>query len=665
MTKSSGRRGLGAAALVLIILVVVAQQFAMSSRNGRVFMNCVESLASISKEGNAAQTAVGPPSQLFMNEPPRYGSGDAATDVVLFIFGPSGDSSVTYVEQAVLSARTAGYSKRHIVIIDTSYDTHALRSTFLRNQTAYIHQTNPFDLTFSMLQNVAWQLAKEWGFPYYFWMHADVVITSAGETKSMFSRAIEEVDKVQRMPDPWGVLFFSYDWFAAYKTLCTETVRWDQGIPHYFADCDYYNRVQLAGYSVNRAWVGHVLHMRTLLGEDEGRHERQQLMERPIEWWGERGAYQSKNMDIKRRMHSTAANKLAVSATKGFESVGGVNDKQIGSNATVARYIENAKAGKAYKAQKYGDRLRGKNICGSSGAVVEPLFDINEKSLVSQKTDDATTEDEDSDAKKKYLSLVYNEPVTDAAIFDELEMIYRNTSVGLPLHMIPCIVFPYGHNCAKFWKRKCSAGSRSDSSQDITLLAEVNWPTKKNIVGDNEWLEVTRWGMPEGDGYGCFFNVRKGSGVFVNTAKTIVVQDDTDAKNTFRMPSNATWARYCPYARERGYDTIQVVNAVDGKSNQLLYCTGTCATEPVMKACIPGVEFRTGFNHDKPCECDDSMPLINCGSAIAPKGKQHICDQKWIDESSSSSTTTPSVFSSTAVGGGKITIGKVGKIGLG
>lgn len=265
----------------------------------------------------------------------------------------------------------------------------------------------------------------------------------------------------------------------------------------------------------------------------------------------------------------------------------------------------------------------------------------------------------DTEAKLKYLSLVYNEQVADAALFDGLEIIYRNTSVGLPLHMIPCIVFAYGHNCEKFWKRKCGHGRRSESSQDLTLVAEVNWPTRKNIVEDNEWLEVTRWGMPEGNGYGCFFNVRKGSGVFVNTKRTIVVQNDTDAKITFQMPLKATGAAYCPHAREQGYDTIQVVNAFDGNSNQLIYCTGTCATEPVLTACVDGLEFRTGINHDKPCECDDDISLINCGNAIAPKGKQHICDQKWTDDSTGSITSSLR-HAQTVYGGGKIAVGKLG-----
>ena len=244
----------------------------------------------------------------------------------------------------------------------------------------------------------------------------------------------------------------------------------------------------------------------------------------------------------------------------------------------------------------------------------------------------ASPPDSDREAKIRYLSLVYNEPVTDVTLFDRLGVIYRNTSVGLPQHLTPCFVFPYGYDCLKLWKRKCTMGRRAESSQDTTLLTETQWPSPKIIVGDNEWIEVTRWGMDEGNGYGCFFNVRRGSGVFVNAKKTVVVQNDTHAKAFFNMSQHAQWANYCPYARQRGYDSVQVVNAADGNSNQFILCAGTCASESVTGACIRGVELRTGVHHDKPCECDDEYPLINCGAAITPKGKQHICDQRWDQE---------------------------------
>ena len=264
--------------------------------------------------------------------------------------------------------------------------------------------------------------------------------------------------------------------------------------------------------------------------------------------------------------------------------------------------------------------------------------------------------DKDSQAKLRYLSLVYNEPVTDVSLFDRLGVIYRNTSVGLQSHLMPCFVFPYGYDCLRLWDRKCTMGRRAESSQDTTLLTETQWPSPKMVVGDNEWLEVTRWGMDEGNGYGCFFNVRQGSGVFINTKKTIVVQNNTHAKAFFNMSEHKQWANYCPYARELGYDSVQIVNALDGNSNQFVFCTGTCATEPVTGACIKGIEFRTGVQHDKPCECDEAYPLINCGAAITPKGKQHICDQKWHREEEK---TASNIVITTSTSGKQLARGKL------
>ena len=335
--------------------------------------------------------------------------------------------------------------------------------------------------------------------------------------------------------------------------------------------------------------------------------------------------------------------------------------RRTGANAALLGTVRSAKQGRQRPRSdaKIANTTRP-IVISSSREQQKPVFPTNSSARNShaiQSTSAGPIRLSETEAKLKYLSLVYNEPVTDEALFDGLEMIYRNTSVRLPLHMIPCIVFAFaGRNCAKFWLQNCGPGRRRETSQDMTLIAEVNWPsTRKNAVGDNKWLEVTRWGMPEGNGYGCFFSVRKGSGVFVNTKRTIVVQNDTDAKITFQMPLNTSAATYCPYAREQGYDTFQILNSIDFDSNQLIYCTGTCAEEPVLKACVHGVEFRTGVMNDKPCKCVDDLPLLNCGNLIAPKGTQHICDQKWIKNSSSISLSALNI-------GSKVVLGKLGKV---
>mmetsp|Transcript_32825 Transcript_32825/g.72384 ORF Transcript_32825/g.72384 Transcript_32825/m.72384 type:complete len:222 (-) Transcript_32825:3-668(-) len=132
--------------------------------------------------------------------PPRYG-GNAKTDALLFLFCPGGNTTVRFVEQAVLSSRAAGFAKEHIVIIDTSPNTHCYSdSAFLRAEVGYVYPTIPSDMTFAMMQNVAWNLAQRWGFPYYFWQHADVVITHEGENEEFATKAMRIVNVAPPRP---------------------------------------------------------------------------------------------------------------------------------------------------------------------------------------------------------------------------------------------------------------------------------------------------------------------------------------------------------------------------------------------------------------------------------------------------------------------------------
>ena len=243
--------------------------------------------------------------------------------------------------------------------------------------------------------------------------------------------------------------------------------------------------------------------------------------------------------------------------------------------------------------------------------------------------------DIDIDTQKlKYLSLVYNENVTNVSIFDDISMIYRNASVPFPPVRIPCITFVHGYDCTTFFNQNCLGGKTHLGprplpeyvAKDLSLVSEVVWPSPKHVVKSHEWLEVTRRAAAvEGQQYGgaCMFTVRKGSGVFVNVLKTMVVHK---AAGTTKL---------CPKARRLGYDTVQVVETMNDRgSNELLYCRGTCATSHVNTTCIPELELRTGVNHDKQCVCDESFPLLNCGNGIAPPAATKeqltsLCDQKW------------------------------------
>ena len=140
----------------------------------------------------------------------------------------------------------------------------------------------------------------------------------------------------------------------------------------------------------------------------------------------------------------------------------------------------------------------------------------------------------DDAIKLDYLSLIYNEQVDDPSLFDELQVIYRKTAIPLPDHLIPCNTFVYGFDCIGYYHHECGPHAYGGSGNDQTFLAEAQWPQESAAAEDGGWLEVTHWGMPGGDGYGCFFNVLKGTWVWMNVVQTAVVKNDTHAKQCFQ-----------------------------------------------------------------------------------------------------------------------------------
>ena len=125
--------------------------------------------------------------------------------------------------------------------------------------------------------------------------------------------------------------------------------------------------------------------------------------------------------------------------------------------------------------------------------------------------------------------------------------------------------------------------------------------------------------------YGCWLFPARGSGVFVNVGRTLVVSTRRDAHTALGIPcSRSNFGcyhpgdkLYCTRAMARGYDSIQIMRGRGGlRRAELLLCTG-CTAEPVRGACLP-VETRTGTHAQAPCKCDPSRPIINCGTAVAP-----------------------------------------------
>ena len=75
-------------------------------------------------------------------------------------------------------------------------------------------------------------------------MHSD-----AEDYACILPQLIEEAARRERAEEKWGLLFTHYDALAAYNTAAYEAVGgWDQHLPSYYGDCDFFYRLRLAGY---------------------------------------------------------------------------------------------------------------------------------------------------------------------------------------------------------------------------------------------------------------------------------------------------------------------------------------------------------------------------------------------------------------------------------
>jgi hypothetical protein len=254
-----------------------------------------------------------------------------SNETVVFIFCPSTEFAFLYVEHAVLTARAAGWSKANLVIIDTSSSGQVARSSFIRDNTAFIYQTVPRDQSFIMLQNTAMLLAQAWDLSFYFWQHADVVIFSSGNTSSFAERALATV---RDAPADWAVIFFAYDWFSAIKTSITRRFKYDPGLYYYKGDCDFYHRIRLAGFKTINGRAGIVMHKKTpwLMPIRAVRNRNP-----TADWYESQGAY----VIGKKGMAGTGVNPRSTKAW---------------STALDSRYRTQQEAGNDYYFRKWGSR---------------------------------------------------------------------------------------------------------------------------------------------------------------------------------------------------------------------------------------------------------------------------------------------------------------------
>ena len=121
--------------------------------------------------------------------------------------------------------------------------------------------------------------------------------------------------------------------------------------------------------------------------------------------------------------------------------------------------------------------------------------------------------------------------------------------------------------------------------------------------------------------YGCWFHIIKGTGVFINIGKTLAIENTMELFKYLGLDNKGCIEgvdcgdlkyvdKYlCTKALQLHYDSIQLFR---DNLNELIICSGNCAQIPINSSC-PNIPLRGGFNHSKPCNCNDKYSLMNCG----------------------------------------------------
>eukprot|EP01041_Mallomonas_annulata_P016848 gene16848-34981_t len=222
---------------------------------------------------------------------------------------------------------------------------------------------------------------------------------------------------------------------------------------------------------------------------------------------------------------------------------------------------------------------------------------------------------------ENYLNLVYSvdSNASSAINIQKLDMVYQRQNLEI---VVPKEFF-------------------HDSVKHISYIKSAEFKVYK----DYEWAEVIRFATTclfafhhyEGYSigllssaknsskipYGCWFYRYRGSGIFVNVGKTIAARKRkelivalgiTGCELNPDVNCGKEVDQICLYALSQGYDSIQVnLYGGDHHRPELIICSGQCATVTFNTSCPPGVELRTGVNGSKPCTCDDSYMIMNCG----------------------------------------------------
>lgn len=103
----------------------------------------------------------------------------------------------------------------------------------------------PVSLTFTQSQNWMLEITRHRAVPFYIWTHCDALL-EPDSVERLYGMAMEECAKGTK----WGVIYTHYDILSACNVEAMEAVGgYDTLFFDYASDCDYYRRLDLAGYA--------------------------------------------------------------------------------------------------------------------------------------------------------------------------------------------------------------------------------------------------------------------------------------------------------------------------------------------------------------------------------------------------------------------------------
>jgi hypothetical protein len=155
----------------------------------------------------------------------------------------------------VNAVRSVDYYQDNVVVIDNSLDRHLRPDDICVHGFAGEIHRPPVPLFCSQSYNLISLMAQERDLDAFFIMHSD-----AEASNEVIENAMSQAEELNRRQVNWGVLFTNYDVLCLCNTSVIKNFQWDQYLPLYYTDVDFYHRLRSAGVELLETGL-HVEHV--------------------------------------------------------------------------------------------------------------------------------------------------------------------------------------------------------------------------------------------------------------------------------------------------------------------------------------------------------------------------------------------------------------------